>query len=132
MNTNDKLTLAIGLTFLAFIASIITGCGSQNLNSVTTNPACQGSAVGTWDSITSTNVLTLTAACSGSTTYCNERFTYAPINGTTFTLTVSQTNGGPECLPIGPTICTASMLDANTLAVNCGGGKNLTTNHTRM
>lgn len=110
------------------------GCGAQGLN-ITVNSstgACSGSAVGNWDNVAHNNTLALTASCAGTTTYCNEAFTYQPINSTTFTLTVSQTNGGPECLPIGQTMCTASFITSSVLAVNCGGGKNLTTNYNRL
>jgi len=117
---------------LILIALILQGCGNQSLNQASSPGPCSGSQVGTWSNIALNNVLTLNSSCTGSTTYCNEVFTYQAINSTTYTLTVSATNGGPECLPIGPTVCTANFITADVLAIGCGGGKNLTTNHNRQ
>lgn len=118
---------------LILIALFIQACGQQGLNNSTSNSQgpCAGSQTGTWSNIAVNNTLTLNASCSGTTTYCNEAFTYVSINSSTYQLTVSQTNGGPECLPIGQTNCTGGFI-GDVLWLNCGAGKNLNSNYNRL
>lgn len=109
--------------FLA-IALTLTGCGKTQPGASSSQvAACAGMpALGTWYSTTLPKTLVLSEQCNGATTYCNEKFSFIRLNteGTSILVSVTQTNGGPECLSLGAHTCTASMPNANTLQLNCG------------
>lgn len=113
---------------LILICLLLGGCGKNAAPSSSGSQvaACAGMpAVGNWTSTTLPKVLTLTEQCTGSTTYCNEKFSFirTDATGTAILVTVTQTNGGPECLSLGAHSCTATMPDLHTLYLNCGTQK---------
>lgn len=131
---------------LLVMTLILAGCGKDaagfkaQLSPKAPGP-CASVAVGSWRPVNynpagNYNTLTLTDQCTGTTTYCNEVFTYAPqSDGRTAFITVTSTNGGPECLPLGVSTCTVDVIpnqSNNQIAVDCGGGKNLTNNYNRL
>ncbi|HNA61477.1 MAG TPA: hypothetical protein PKW79_00165 [Rhabdochlamydiaceae bacterium] len=129
---------------LILTLSLLAGCGKNSDNqtqpTTPTKPkgACAAPTVGDWRPVNYSearnfNTLTLNEDCSGQTTYCNERFTYAPTSGNNVEVNVTQTNGGPECLPLGKTICQATYdTQYDQIYLTCGGGKNLTNNYNRL
>lgn len=127
-------------TLIALIV-LLAGCGKEAGNMAKPiNPKapgpCYDATNGNWQSIgTAAYKLALTDQCEGASTYCNEVFTIHPqANGTTILL-VTGTNGGPECLPMGATTCTASVIPGqnnNQIQVNCGGGRQISNNFNRI
>jgi hypothetical protein len=128
------LTLIISL-------ALLTACGKPSEsapNSTLPKGACFGPGNGTWKmspfnvtdpSFTNPYYLTLKDDCTGSTTYCNEKFTYVTFaNSNNVTVNTFSTTGGPECLAVGSKACTATFMgDNDHLEINCGSGK--TINH---
>lgn len=121
---------------LLLLALIAVGCGkgiSQDTQAKVAPGPCSDVSNGNWQNVVNAqHKVALTANCEGATTYCNEVFTYHPQANGTSILLVTMTNGGPECLPLGATTCSASMDAQGILSVNCGGGKALTSNYNRL
>lgn len=125
----------IFLTLL--VLELLSACGTKGSSSapvIGTGP-CAGLQVGSWIGVNTNHVhIVLDDQCKGTTTYCNEVFTYT-LNGTTATLNISSTNGGPECLPIGINTCVVSFLanqNNNQISVACGAGKAINDNYNRQ
>lgn len=129
---------------LLIVTTLLAGCGKGSTNQPQPNQpakpkgACFSPTNGNWRPVNYSearnfNTLTLNEDCTGQTTYCQEVFTYAPIGGNSVEVTVSKTNGGPECLPLGKTTCQA-VYDSqyDQIYLTCGGGKNLTNNYDRL
>lgn len=96
----------------------LTACGKAPINTSNLSlGACQNLiSTGTWKDLINGDIMVLNANCSGTTTYCNEKFTYAiQADQTTTVITDTQTNGGPECLNSGTNICTVTFSSGNTL-----------------
>jgi len=102
----------------ALCALSITACGKSPLNtSNLSSGACQNLiSTGNWFDPTLPDTMVLNANCAGTTTYCNEKFTYQiQADNVTVILTVTQTNGGPQCNAMGVNMCTVGFTTNNTL-----------------
>lgn len=111
------------LIFLILLTQTACGKTAGPSSNASTTPPCQGmAAVGSWQSTTLAKILTLTDQCTGTTDYCNEKFSFVRLDaqGTSILVSVTQTNGGPQCLSLGAHTCTAAMPDTHTLYLNCG------------
>lgn len=122
---------------IALIVATTVGCGkaadSSSSGSKGSPGPCSDVSNGNWQSLYEAGQqLALTDACYGATTYCDEVFTTHPQPNGSVILLVTATNGGPECLPMGATTCSASVDGSGMLSVNCGGGKKITANYNRF
>jgi len=132
---NLKTTIVLGVGVLCALVAL-TGCGKGGTPSSPVNPKAPGPCYdmtnGQWSDMYKVQHLVLNDQCQGATDYCNEVFTYHPQPNGTIILAVTATNGGPQCLPIGPTTCTASTTSGVPLSVDCGAGKAISSNYTKM
>ena len=103
----------------------LSACGKVASNTASSMAACQNLiSTGTWFNPLKGDTMVLNAACAGTTTYCNEKFTYQiQSDNVTVVASVTQTAGGPECRAMGTNICTINFASNNTLLqINCGFG----------
>lgn len=120
------------LLILTSIVLALTGCGKAPISARAASlGACQNLvSTGTWlDSAPpgggfgQTDTMVLNNICAGTTTYCNEKFTYQiQADNISVSISVTQTNGGPDCLALGTTMCTVNFTTNNTvLQLTCPG-----------
>ncbi len=133
-----KLVARIVRVILSGVIALValSGCGKGgDTKSISTKAPlgpCTDLTNGTWSDMYKVQHLVLNDQCQGATDYCNEVFTFAPQPNGTIIVMVSATSGGPECLPIGPTVCSASTTMGVPLHVDCGGGKAISSNYNKM
>lgn len=111
------------LISILFVSIIVSACGSAE--TAVKSTACASSpVVGTWVNDSTDQYLVLGEDCIGHETSCASSFNYEKdfeASGTT-TITVTATNGGAGCLPLGTLTCTYTYPTVHMLNIDCGGG----------
>lgn len=111
------------LISILFLSVIVSACGSAESASKST--ACSTSPVlGTWINDATDQYLVLGEDCIGHETSCASSFTYEKdfADAGTTTITVTATNGGAGCLPLGTLTCTYTHPTTHMLNIDCGSG----------
>ncbi len=136
MNSSFRLWLKTAV--LSAVVALAAGCGKDSKISTPVVPKTLGPCFsvtnGNWqDLYNAQHQLILNDQCQGATTYCNESFTVVPqVNGTVvLSVTASNIAQSAECLPLGATTCTAAIVGGQ-LSVNCGVGKAISSNYSKL
>ncbi len=109
---------------------LLTSCGkSENTETAATpvaTPACANHQdLGTWYHQTTTDTLTFSSNCSGTSTVCESDFLFSQPNGYNITMRVIRTNASSGCLSVGDHVCTVKVYpdEVDTLmAITCENG----------
>ncbi len=138
-----KVPLSLIIAAMLLTAGCGKGAGESAVKAIPKAPGpCSDPTNGSWQDISVVNhKLVLNDQCGGTTTYCNEVFTaHVQPSGNVILLTTA-TNGGPECMPIGATTCTASYAAhvgigpnqyVDQLQIQCGAGLKISTVYNRL
>lgn len=85
--------------------------------------SCLNSINGIWKDQDIIDTLILNSDCSGTDSYCGTIFTYTIPANNAGTMTITKTNGGTGCIPIGSYSCQFTAT-TSTLITDCGYGTN--------
>lgn len=106
---------------------LFIGCGvhdppSPPVQEPAIDHLCKADFNGTWnDQDIPGDTLTLNKDCSGTDSFCQTVFSYTlPVENKT-TITITKSNAGTACLPLGTFQCKFTVTNA-TLAYDCGQG----------
>lgn len=102
---------------LSAVTLLCLGCNSG---------PCASPYDGTWNGVSTTDQITLTAACEyeyRGDDGCMTDGTYAkPLGASGNVLVTIQTSTPGDCLPVGQYSCGYSVAGNSVLSVDCGGG----------
>jgi len=111
--------------FVTLSATLLGGCGSDSPAGLSGGtPQCLGSALsGTWNRQDVADLLTLTTACTGTSVYCGQSFSFTAPSGAggDSTVQIQTSNNNAGCLPAGAYNCTFAT-NGTQLNLNCGAG----------
>lgn len=86
--------------------------------------SCKNSVVrGTWNEDGGSDVMEFKSDCTGTSSSCGSTFEYPNVTSDdgNVLITVTETDGGAGCLPLGETECSYGIV-GSSLAFDCGGG----------
>lgn len=107
-------------TVIVALIFLLAACGKDE-----EAQPCAGTAyVGAWSLMGGSDVLNITAACRGTSSYCQSSFRFTPTNTNQVTLTVESTNANSGCPVVGQTTATYGMSNGNLQVAYPTGGIN--------
>lgn len=123
-------TFLLSISILFVVIFFYNNCGSSGGSggaSVSQSAgACASSTMlGSWKGVVGgqNDTLIFSANCTYTDTLCQGTGTYPNISAMSGVgiITITSTNSGPSCLPVGQTACSFSI-SGNSISYNCGGG----------
>jgi len=110
MSTTKQITLTV-----LFI--LLSACGDKSIEGT-----CSDSPLlGTWDNALTGDVIRLSGSCTGTSSTCQSKFSWAireEEDPDLVLLEVSETNGAEGCLPVGDNFCDFAH-DGDEFSIQC-------------